>query len=1376
MDLSQRIAKLSPEQRAQLDARLRKRNAAPMPRPDLIGKRPSSEPCLLSFAQERLWFLEQLEGASATYNIYSASRFRGFLRVQCLEQALNEIVCRHESLRTTFPVLDDNQTPIQQIAELSEFRLEVVDLSSKPEAQTESAVQQLVNEFARQPMYLAQGPLFRARLLHIGPDDHVLTVIMHHIISDGWTLDVFFRELYTLYADFLSGRKPSLPPLKIQFADFARWQRQHLQGEELKRHIEYWKERLAGESPILELPADFPRPAEQTYRGADCERQIGADLTENLRRMSRETEATMFMTVLAAFKALLHRYSGQPSIHVGSPVTSRNRIELEPIIGFFVNMLVLRTDFSGDPTVRELIRQVRQMTLEALAHQALPFEKLVRELQPERSLSHSPLFQAALMFEEAGHQFLQLPGLTSEPIPVNTATAKFDLTLFVNESPEGLRFGLEYATDLFTEETAERMLAHLECLLKSIVTDPTLRVSELNLLTPAEKQQLLVEWNQTEVEYPREKTIHALFEQQAQRTPDAIAIEFGRDRLTYRELDRRAEALAVELRQKGVAPDNRVGLYVERSLDMVVGVLGILKAGGAYVPLDPSFPKDRLTFMVSDAQSLVLVTQQRLIRELPEHKAQVVCVDLINHPESSFAPRPSGSAEGLAYVIYTSGSTGRPKGVQIPHHAVVNFLQSMRREPGLTAADVLLAITTLSFDIAGLELLLPLTTGAKVVVVPREIAMDGSELAGLLQASGATVMQATPATWRLLLAAGWQGSPTLKILCGGEPLPPDLAQDLLPRCAELWNMYGPTETTIWSTCTRVRKPDDVHIGRPIANTEIYILDPHLNPVPIGVPGELMIGGHGLARGYLNRPELTAEKFIPHPFKREARLYRTGDLAKYLPAGNIVCLGRLDFQVKIRGYRIELGEIEAVLSRHPQVVQAVVAVHDGGAGEPQLVAYLVQSDGANVAANDLRQHLRQELPDYMLPSVFVSMEELPLTSNGKVDRKALPPPSAEHVTPAASRVAPRNETESKLASIWAQVLGLDAVGVTDDFFALGGHSLLAVKLFAEIERQMHRKLPLASLFAAGTIEQLALQFGRVEPAAGNWSSLVAIQPKGTRTPLFCVHGAGGNVLLYRDLSANLGEDYPIYGFQSKGLDGRTQPLSTIEEMADHYLAELKSVRPNGPYCLAGYCLGGMVAYQMARLLRRAGKHVSFVGLFDSYNPARAGQASRTGVLWQRAKFHAGNLVKLGPRELKRYLVEKIRVAKDGELLNLLSSDKAPKASRSGKNAGGEAGGDFHNYIGLQQINDRAPELFQPQPYDGTVILFKPQVNYDFLSDPQMGWGKLVSGELNVVELPVNPHAMLVEPFVKHLAAALRQRLDQVEMPFQDSAIKASPLPS
>jgi amino acid adenylation domain-containing protein len=1357
MELSERVANLTPEQRAKLEARLRERRGASKPIQDVIERLPASEPPLLSFAQERLWFLEQLEGASATYNIYSATRLKGELQIHCLEQALTEILARHESLRTTFPSPTSSQPPRQEISEPSEFQLEFVDLSSNAEAKTESGLRNVVNEFVQRPMSVAVGPLFRARLYHLGSGDHAFVVVVHHIVADGWSLDVFFRELSTLYIDFYSGGKPSLPPLKIQYADFTRWQRQRHQAGVFKAASEYWNRELAGNPPVLDLPLDFPRQAQQSYRGAECQRWLGVDLTDKIRLLCKETGATLFMSLLAAFNVVLHRYSGHSIIHVGFPVANRSSVEIEPLIGFFVNMLVFRTDLSGDPTFRDLIRQVRQTTFGALAHQEMPFEQLVRELKPERSLSHAPLFQVTLIFEEKKNDVLQLPGLTSESIPVSTASAKFDMTLHVSEQPEGLLLALEYAADLFTVHSAERILTHVGCLLESAVANPDQQISELNMLALEEEHQLLVGWNQTAADYPRETTLHAIVEEQARRVPNAVAVECGRKRLSYGELNRRAEALAGELRRKGVQTETRVGLFMDRSIDMIVGLLGILKAGGAYVPLDPAFPKDRLAFMVTDAQIPVLVTVQRLVAELPPHQTEVVCVDRVKEASHALPRVSSGSAENLAYVIYTSGSSGRPKGVQISHRAVVNFLESMRHQPGLNAGDVLLAVTTLSFDIAGLELFLPLTTGARVVVAPREIAVDGPRLAAMIDEVGATVMQATPATWRLLLAAGWTGCPRLKILCGGEALPSDLARELLPRCGELWNMYGPTETTIWSTCSRVLAADDIHIGRPIANTQTYVLDARLQPVPIGGIGELFIGGDGLARGYLNQPELTAEKFIPNPFQTQARLYRTGDLARYRADGNIVCLGRIDFQVKLRGYRIELGEIEAVLAAHPGVSESVVSVYETGEGSQQLVAWVVYRSGQTPTFSDLRKHLQQKLPDYMVPTIFVPLDRLPLTPNGKMDRRALPPPNSGHAAKAASYVAPRNETEAKLAKILSRVLGLERVGVTDDFFALGGHSLLAVMFFAEIERQMNRKFPLATLFRAATVEKLAREFEVDREVHSEWSSLVAIQPEGSKPPLYCVHGAGGNILLYRDLTRELGRDYPVYGFQSRGLDGRTKPLNTVEEMAVHYLAELKSFQPEGPYRLAGYCLGGMIAYQMARILQQSGDSVALVALLDSYNPSEIGSASRVKAIWQRTKFHFSNIKKLRLREFGRYFKEKLRVAREGELSNLLGLENKPQGENTPP--GDLAITRSSSEINIQRLNDHATALFRPEPYSGSVVLLKPEVNYSFMSDPQMGWGKLVKGDLDTVALPVNPHAMLVEPFVKHLAGALRRRLDQ-----------------
>lgn len=1331
-------------------------------------KRPVSEPALLSFSQERLWFLDQLEESSALNNIAFAIRLRGAFRADCLEQALAEIVRRHESLRTIFPPSEKDRPPVQRILETFDFKLTVVDLPTCSPSTIEQAAWMKIEEIARRPMQLAHGPLFHAHLLKLAPEDHFLALTVHHIVADGWSFEVLFRELSILYADFLSGRPAVLPPLNQQYADFAHWQHSLLKTGRLEHALRYWVDRLRGIPPLLELPTDFPRPAQQSYRGAYCERTLSASLTAKIRRLGDANNATMFMTVLAGLQAFLHRYSGQPDILVGSPVTNRSRVEFEPLIGFFVNMIPLRADFSSPLSVSKLIAQVRQSTLDALSLDELPFEMLVRALKPERNMSHAPLFQVALMFLQEGHHPLQLAGLDAKTDPVSTATSKYDLTLLAREKGDELLLWLEYSTDLFTAQTAERMLAHFECLMDSMAGNPELEICRLILLPPDEEKKILVDWNRTALAYPADQTVHGLFEAQAARTPNAIALEHEGERLSYAELNLRSNLLAAELRQKGVGVETPVGIFVERSADMVIAVLATLKAGGYYIPLDPAFPKDRLTYMVSDAKIPVLLTQSRLVVDLPEHQAQIVQVDKL--ARSAAAPRShsgqnQSTSANLAYVLFTSGSTGRPKGVQIPHRAVVNFLHSMRHEPGLQPTDVLLAITTLSFDIAGLELFLPLTTGAKVVIASREDAIDGSRLAKLIKTAKITVMQATPATWRMLIDAGWEGNPRLKILCGGEAIDRGLADQLLKRCGELWNMYGPTETTIWSTVEKLKPEEPITIGRPVANTQVYILDSNGRPTPPGVIGELLIGGDGVARGYLNRPELTGEKFVPNPFVQQpdARLYRTGDLARYRRDGRIEFLGRSDFQVKIRGFRIEIGEIETALAAIDGVARAIVTVREDTPGDKRLVAYLVpkqpfatqngSKDGphpVNLEMAALRTSLRANLPEYMIPSTFVFLEALPLTPNGKVDRKALPQPDKIAI-PEAAYEPPQNPTEEKLAAIMGSLLKVPRVGRTDDFFALGGYSILAVSLFNEIEREFSRRIPLATLFRAPTVAALAAELTTASSHAKGWGSLVPIQPLGERPRFFCVHGAGGNILLYRDLVRTLGTDYPFYGLQSQGLDRKTKPLATVKEMAEHYLKEIRALQPHGPYCLGGYCLGGTIAYEMAQRLRQEGEDVALLALFDTYNFTQMNKAKALPYLWQKVAFHGRNIASLSWKDLSGYLVDKARIATDGELRALWKSLSKSLFSKRTRQPGEAT---------VQEINDAAADAYRPEIYAGSATVFKPRKNYNFFPDPKMGWGDCVTGGLEVVALPVNPHAMLMTPFVQHLAHELRQRLDSI----------------
>jgi len=1028
----------------------------------------------VSSCQKRLWFLERFQPGNPLYNVPIAVRIEGPLDATALEHAVNQVIQRHEILRTCFDT--QNGEPVQVIAPLLSWKLAVVDLGGYPPAGRDAEAKRLTDVEAQRPFDLKQLPLFRAKLLRFSPNEHVLILTWHHIICDGWSLRIFFKELVAFYEGHRANRAVELPDLHIQYADFAVWQRERLKT--IDKQLVWWKKQLGGPLPVLELPADRPRPAVQTYSGAVETLALSAELRDALSRLGRTEETTLFMTLLAAFQTLLHRYTGLEDVLIGSPIAGRNLTETEELIGCFINTLVLRGDLSGNPTFRELLRRVRETAVAAYANEDLPFEKLVEELQPGRDLSHSPLFQVMFALERAPFEDVHWPGLKLTPLGLDSGTAKFDLTLYVTESAEGLTARMEYNTDLFDPTTIRRMLNHLRVLLEGVVAGSDKRLSDLPLLTEAERHQVLIDWNETRSELPPERTIHGLFERQAAETPDAVAVIFGNQQLTYRELDGAANQLARHLQKLGVGPDALVGLCIERSPGMVVGLLGVLKAGGAYLPLDPTYPRERLAFMLEDSGAFALLTQKKLLAALPKHAARKICHDsewkLISR-ESAERPPAGTLPEHLAYVIYTSGSTGKPKGVPIPHRAVVNFLNSMRHRPGLTRQDLLLAVTTLSFDIAGLELLLPLTVGARVMLASREEAADGAQLAAKIANGGVTVMQATPSTWRMLLDSGWQGNNSLRVFCGGEALSADLANRLSERCAELWNLYGPTETTIWSTVAKVEPgTGPIVVGRPIANTQTYILDKHLQPVPVGVPGELFIGGNGLARGYLKRPELTAEKFIHHPLSNDAdaRLYRTGDAARWRTDGSIELLGRLDHQVKLRGFRIELGEIESVLQQAPGVREAVVMVREDVPGDQRLAAYLTTFRQTTVSINELRTFLHERLPDYMLPSTFVMLDTLPLTPNGKVDRRGLPAPEGHRPDLKAAFVDPGDGVEQTIAAIWQEVLSVAKTGANDNFFDLGGHSLHVVQVQAKLRERLGIDIPVLRLFQYPTIRSLA----------------------------------------------------------------------------------------------------------------------------------------------------------------------------------------------------------------------------------------------------------------------------------------------------------------
>ena len=1088
--------------------------------PLILAQEPSDE-SPLSYGQQALWFLHQLLPEEISFNVAGAVRIMGELDIPALESAFQQLVARHEALRSTFHVVAGE--PVQHFHLSMDFHLRVEDTSHLSEAQLHK---RLIAE-AHRSFDLENGPIWRALLFmksagQPGIDnghrqqlgmEHILLLSMDHLVTDFWSMTVLAGEILASYEANKAGRPNALPPLVAHYSDYVHWQTKMLAGPQGEKLWNYWHDQLNGEIPTLNLPTDRPRTPLQTYRGDSQRLIIDGELYQQLKAMAQEQGATPFMALLAAFQTLLHRYSGQEQFLVGSVTAGRGHSELAGLVGYFINPVALRADFSGNPTFYEVLQRVRQTALGAFEHQDYPPALLAKRLGLQRDSSRPPLFETMFILQKAQQTEVQalspfalgidgarmeMGSLVLESMALEGEPAQFDLTMMMAETDQGLAAALQYNADLFNAATIRRMLEHFHSLLQNIVSEPLKPVSMYSLLSDSERQQLLINWNETQVDFPRDLCVHELIQEQVRRTPDAVAVQYEDDSLTYQELDRNADQLAKTLITQGVGPGTLVGIFVNRSIEMLVGLLGVLKAGGVYLPLDPSFPSGRLAFMLADSGASFILTQSSQLSELPETNAQVICLDNLSGAKSSnSSTRKKRSAnlrihtakpDDLAYIIYTSGSTGKPKGVQIHHQAVVNLLCSMRQSLGIGSDDTLLAVTTLSFDIAILELLLPLTIGARVMIANSKVVADGALLADALTDSHATFMQATPASWRSLLEAGWQGKDDLNILCGGEALTNDLAEHLQKRGAQLWNLYGPTETTIWSTIYQVTAKDNsgvsntVLIGRPIANTQIYILDANLQPVPIGVIGDMYIGGDGVSRGYLNHPELTSERFLPNPFNLTSVIYKTGDIARFLADGNIEFFGRSDQQVKVRGFRIETAEVEVALAQHPAVRQAVVVAWRERTSNASLVAYLVPAgSGKEADAGQLREFLREILPEYMVPSIFVNLESFPLTPNGKVDRKALPQPSQVRPDLKAPYMAPRTPLELELAEICAQVLELEnqngqpVVGVHDNFFDLGGHSLLGTRLVFILREKYGLEaaaLPLRALFEQPTVANLA----------------------------------------------------------------------------------------------------------------------------------------------------------------------------------------------------------------------------------------------------------------------------------------------------------------
>ncbi|MBW4548499.1 MAG: amino acid adenylation domain-containing protein [Symplocastrum torsivum CPER-KK1] len=1322
----------------------------------------------LSSGQARLWFLDQLDGQSPTYNLPIALHLSGLLQVEVLEKAIAEIIRRHEVLRTTF--LAVNSSPVQTIAANLTVPLSIVDLQAFPEADRFAEAQRLTTEEVQQPFDLTQGALVRVTLLRLGEEEHVLVVTMHHIVSDGWSMGIVIRELAALYNAFSKGVPSPLPELPIQYADFAHWQRQWLKGEVLETQVNYWKQQLAGAPALLELPTDRPRPAIQSFQGRAEFFQLNAELTQRLKILSQQSGGTLYMTLLAAFATLLSRYSNQENILVGSPIANRNRSETDSLIGFFVNTLVLSTDLQGNPTFSELLRRVRQVALDAYAHQDVPFEQLVEVLNPERNLSYHPLFQVMFVLDNALTK-LEVPGLSLTHWDVETKTAKFDLNLLMEETEQGLKGRWEYKTDLFDAATITRMTGHFQTLLEAIATNPEQHILELPLLSEAERHQLLVEWNDTQADYPKDTFLHQLFEAQVEQTPDAVAVKYKDQPWTYRELNARANQIAHHLQALGVGPEVLVGIFVERSLEMIAGLLGILKAGGAYVPLDPNYPKERLADLLSDSQAPVLLTQEKLVTKLPEYEAHVVCLDKdweVISQQSQENPVSDVRPNNLAYIIYTSGSTGKPKGVAIEHCGAVNTIIDINERFQVGTKDRLLAVCSLNFDLSVYDVFGLLAVGGTIIVPEASLGPNPAHWLELMVKEQVTFWNSAPPVMQLFVSYVANQSnvslPSLRlVLLSGDWIPVTLPNQLkaLSEKVQVISLGGATEASIWSIYYPIETVDatwkSIPYGKPLANQQFYILDSQLQPVPIGVTGELHIGGDGLARCYFNRPELTQERFIPNPLSDTSgtRLYKTGDLGRYLPDGNIEFLGRLDHQVKIRGFRIELGEIETVLTQHPQVRETLIVAREDRPGNKYLVAYVIPQKGQAPTINELRSFLKQTLPDYMVPSAFVMLDLLPLTPNGKIDRKALPIPDQTSQELEKTFVAPRNELERQLTKVWEKVLGIQPIGVRDNFFELGGHSLLAATLWNEIEKVAGKSLPIATLFQSPTIEQLANMF-REGGGAPSCSSLMVIQPGGSKPPLFCIHVLGRGLEFYRPMARYMDPEQPMYGLTTEiaTLDKKQVPPNRVEDLAAFYIKEMRILQPEGPYHLIGVSFGGEVAFELAQQLLAQGQKVALLVLLDT----RTKNAVKYSPSSDRLSVYLRNLSQRGPA----YILEKLHEKMKGSQGNLerYCQELQCKFYQSIRHPLPPPLLEFT----YRKLNTQASQAYVPQVYPGRVTLFRAskhefedRINYSL--DPEFGWGDLVTGGLEIHQVSGDHLSMLKEPHVQGLAEKLRDCLSK-----------------
>jgi len=1295
--------------------------------------------------------------ASCAFNECFSLELTGTLNHEAMQMALQEVVNMHQALRMTFSADGASICVAKSVTLAFDYQ----DISTKSKHQQEKFIADYNQKNVTVPFDLVNGPLFRVQLFKLNDNGHLLTFVAHHIVCDGWSIGIMMQDLSKLYSAYTKGEFISLPKAPL-FSDYALSQAEVETTAEYNETEQYWLSQFEGSSHMLDLPVDFPRPATRTYKSHREDFILNADLAAEIKKLGKTTGAGLVTTLLAAFEVFLHQLTGQEDIIVGLPSAGQSATGNYRLVGHCVNLLALRSFPKGDLSFKNYLARRKSEVLDAYDYQLYTFGSLLKKLNIARDPSRIPLVPVMFNIDMGMDNDVEFYGLTHKLLSNPREFENFELFLNIAGHDEAPVLEWSYNTQLFSAASIKQMVDGFIFLLQQLVKQPEILIKNIPLLNAEEIEQQLRAWNNTKYPYPMHTPLHQIISERAAAIPKKTAITFGDQKITYKELNEQANQLARILIANGVKKGDNVGFSLDRGIEMVVALLAIMKTGAVYIPLDPQFPLNRINYMLDDSKAVVLLVSEKYKGRYESAAKELVLDDIWASLSAQDTTDPAIEVDGrdLIYILYTSGSTGNPKGVQIMHRNLVNFLLSMQQAPGMTAADKLLAVTTVSFDIAELELFLPLISGAEIVLASSADAKDGRVLLDIIKKEKITILQATPYTWRILLEAGWSEKNKVKILCGGEALPQELAEKLLPRATSLWNVYGPTETTVWSTIKELKSADKlITIGRPINNTSVYILDKFMKPLAAGVAGEIYIGGDGVAKGYLNRPELTAEKFIDDPFSDlpGTKMYRTGDLGKFWPNGEIECLGRIDSQVKIRGFRIETGEIEFQLSKEKNIKEGVVIARPDQNGVDKLVAFIVVDPYAESYSNpsDLtknwKESLKKSLPDYMVPDNFIVVTEMPLTPNGKVDRKVLAKHGAVVTEEVNVYVAPRTDMEKLLASIWAEYLGIKKVGVHDNFFELGGHSLIAVKVMGRIERETGKRLPLATLFEAPTVEKLAQCFAPGKSIT--WDSLVPIKPKGSKMPLYMVHGAGLNVLLFNTLAANMSPDQPVYGLQAKGLDGVDEPLDRIEDIAAHYIKAIVEQNPSGPYALAGYSFGGIIAFEMARQLEALGKEVKMLAMFDTYAYRSPHYDTPVVKFYKRSRFFVKRLFYTFTfsNGVKYQLKERSTNIKRRFIRmwwNLKYGKNQTQAGIFG----------YSNKVDV--MNEHAEKHYQLKPYDIAVEVFRAENRTFYMDDAEyLGWKPYAKKGVNIHPIPGEHNTIFKAPNDKVFASILQKCLDE-----------------